>query len=84
MNWPWRCPLVPLIGTTVPNPLVNWPSAFVCGAAVKPVVVGLGRINRFEGILPFHPDLQADALLQAKGPAEVHVFRGMTKAPVIA
>ena len=38
MNWPWRCPLVPLIGTTVPKPLVNWPSAFVCGAAVKVVV----------------------------------------------
>ena len=48
MNCPWRCPVVPLIGTTVPKPPVNWPSAFVLAADVKPVVVGLGRISRLK------------------------------------
>ena len=44
---------------------------------------GVGQDQPIEGILPFHPDLQGDALLQAKGPAEVHICRGMTKGPVI-
>ena len=32
---------------------------------------GIGQDQPVEGILPFHADLQADALLQAKGPTEV-------------